>query len=215
MVAMELSASMEDPDQNPVNAALLPAVVREGPRGRPPVSPETYDYRRAALDAFHFLELIDRLWQNLRRAVGFKVQYFSAVEPRRRLAPHLHAAVRGAIPRALFREVTEATYHQVWWPSCDPVYVRELPVWVGTVGYADPTTGEALPTWTEALDTLESEDARPVHVLRFGRQVDLQGIVATEGDADRRVGYLRSTSPRASPTPSPTRTRPLAVNARI
>ena len=29
-----------------------------------------------------------------------------------------------------------------------------------------------------------------MHVLRFGTQYDLQGIVATEGDADRRVAYL-------------------------
>jgi hypothetical protein len=27
-------------------------------------------------------------------------------------------------------------------------------------------------------------------VIRFGRQMDLQGIIATEGDADRRIGYL-------------------------
>ncbi len=27
-------------------------------------------------------------------------------------------------------------------------------------------------------------------MVRFGRQVDIQGIIATEGDADRKVGYL-------------------------
>ena len=48
-----------------------------------------------------------------------------------------------------------------------------------------------LPTWDEALDQLdENENAGPAHVVRFGRQVDLQGIIATEGDADRRVAYL-------------------------
>ncbi len=64
-----------------------------------------YDYRRAALDAMHFPKLVDRWWQNLRRCAGYKVQYFSAVEPQRRLAPHLHAAIRGAIPRATIRAV--------------------------------------------------------------------------------------------------------------
>ena len=64
-----------------------------------PLNPESYDYRRAALDALHFPKLVDRFWQNLRRCAGYKVQYFAAVEPQRRLAPHLHAAIRGAIPR--------------------------------------------------------------------------------------------------------------------
>ena len=156
-----------------------------------PVDPAAYDYRRAALDAMHFPKLVDRFWQNLRRSMGYKVQYFAAVEPQRRLAPHLHAAVRGAVPRALFREVIAATYHQVWWPAIDePVYVEVLPVWSEEAGFVDPVTGEALPSWQEALDSLASEDARPVHVLRFGTQYDLQGIVATEGDADRRVAYL-------------------------
>jgi hypothetical protein len=40
-----------------------------------------YDYRRAALDALHFPKLVDRFWQNLRRCAGYRVQYFSAIEP--------------------------------------------------------------------------------------------------------------------------------------
>jgi hypothetical protein len=63
-----------------------------------PVDPASYDYRRAALDALHFPKLVDRFWQNLRRCAGYQVQYFAAVEAQRRLAPHLHAAIRGAIP---------------------------------------------------------------------------------------------------------------------
>lgn len=158
-----------------------------------PVDPSRYDYRRAALDALHFSKLVDRLWQNLRRAVGFQVQYFAAVEAQRRLAPHLHAAIRGAIPRQTFRQVVEATYHQVWWPSFDnAVYVgAKIPVWREGPGYVDPNTGEVLPTFQEALDELDSDpDARPTHVIRFGSQLDLQGIIATEPDADRRVAYL-------------------------
>ena len=151
-----------------------------------------YDYRRAALDAMHFPKLVDRFWQNLRRAAGYQVQYFAVVEEQRRLAPHLHAAVRGAIPRAVVREVAAATYHQVWWPSFDTVVHEEvLPVWQDGAGYVDQGSGVVLPTWDEALDALDAdEDAEPAHVVRFGSQVDLQGILETEDDADRRVAYL-------------------------
>ena len=79
--------------------------VRDGA----PVDPGSYDYWRAALDALHFARLVDRFWQNLRRSAGYRVQYFAAVEPQHRLAPHLHAALRGAIPRATIRRVVAAT----------------------------------------------------------------------------------------------------------
>src|SRR5690606_25223819 len=141
------------------------------PEECPVRGPDSYEYRRAALDAMPFPKLVDRFWQNLRRAVGWKVQYFAALEPQRRLAPHLHAAIRGAIPRALLRQVIAGTYHQVWWPSFDePVYVEELPVWdVQAGGYVDPTSGELLPTWDQALDALDADpDAEPAHVVRFG-----------------------------------------------
>ncbi len=99
-----------------------PVTAEGAPRTR------RYDYRRAALDAMHFPKLIDRFWQNLRRAAGYQVQYFAVVEEQRRLAPHLHAAIRGAIPRAIVREVAAATYHQIWWPSHDEVrYERCAP----------------------------------------------------------------------------------------
>ena len=102
-------------------------------RSGAPRDPHTYDYRRAALDALHFSKLVDRFWQNLRRCAGYKVQYFSAVEPQLRLALHLHAALRGAIPRTVLRQVVAATYVQIWWPSFDtPVYVDRVPTWTGT-----------------------------------------------------------------------------------
>ncbi len=158
-----------------------------------PVDPETYDYRRAALDAMHFPKLIDRFWQNLRRATGYSVQYFAAVEPQRRLAPHLHAAIRGAIPRAVLKQVAAATYHQVWWPPCEfRVYGPENPPrWdEHQEGYVGPD-GLPLPSWEEALELLDGDmDAEPVHVLRFGTQVDMQGVIAGTPLADRAVGYL-------------------------
>ncbi|MUL43086.1 replication initiation protein [Streptomonospora sp. PA3] len=159
-----------------------------------PVDPSTYDYRRAARDALHFSKLVDRFVQNLRRVAGFDVQYFATVEPQRRLAPHLHMATRGTIPRAELRQIAAATYHQVWWPRADEaVYTGEsLPVFDEATGnYVDPATGEVLPTWDEALDALDADpDAEPMHVVRFGPQVDAKGVVAGTEDADRCVRYL-------------------------
>ena len=82
-----------------------------------PADPDAYDYTQAARDALHFAALFDRFIQNLRRFVGYDLQYFAAIEPQRRLAPHVHIAIRGTISRAELREVIAATYHQVWWPS--------------------------------------------------------------------------------------------------
>jgi len=162
-----------------------------------PVDPITYDYTRAARDALHFSKLIDRFVQNLRRFVGFDVQYFATVEPQRRLAPHLHMAIRGTISRAELRQVVAATYHQVWWPRTDRVVYEgeHLPVWDDAAGenggYVDPRTGEVLPTWDDALDALDQDDdAKPLHVVRFGRQIDAQGVLADTPDARRCIGYL-------------------------
>lgn len=159
-----------------------------------PVNPSTYDYRQAARDTLHFSKLIDRFVQNLRRVAGFDVQYFASVEPQRRLAPHLHMATRGTLPRAELRQIAAATYHQVWWPHADTVVYEgdHLPVWDEEKDtYLDPATGEALPTWDEALDELDfGSDAEPHHVVRFGKQVDAKGVVAGSEDAQRCVRYL-------------------------
>lgn len=154
-----------------------------------PVDPDAYDYRRAARDAVHFAALVDRWRQNLRRCVGWDVQYFATVEPQRRAAPHLHTAVRGTIPHTTLRQVTAATYHQVWWPAHDqPVYTDDrLPVWDPAVKrFIDPDTRTPLPTWDEACDELEE----PAHVVRFGEQVHSKGILGGTDEAGRHVGYL-------------------------
>jgi hypothetical protein len=114
---------------------------------------------------------MDRFWQNLRRCAGYKVQYFGCVEPQRRLALHAHAAVRGAIPRGLIREVAAATYEQVWWPAHHtPVYVGgHLPVWhERTSAYVDPDTLVPLPSWDQAMEQTYDPDADAAHVLWFG-----------------------------------------------
>jgi hypothetical protein len=160
------------------------------------VDPDCYDYRRAARDAIHFGGLVDRFWQNLRRAVGWNVQYFAVVEPQRRGAPHLHAAIRGTIPRKLIREVARATYDQVWWPPYDePVYTGDrLPVWDETRAqpcYVDPDTLEPLTTWDRAIQRIDDGEQRePAHDLRFGTQVDIQGVLEGSQQAGSCLNYL-------------------------
>jgi excisionase family DNA binding protein len=158
------------------------------------VNPAAYDYVRAARDALHFGKLLDRWNQNLRRVAGYDVQYFAAVEPQRRGAPHAHYAIRGTLPRAVVKELTEATYVNVWWPTTETVVYdgTHLPVWDDeAAGYLDPTTGEPLLTWEEALDDLDADnDAQPRHSLRFGTQLDVKGVLAGSPQAEKAIGYL-------------------------
>ena len=157
-----------------------------------PADPAAYDYERAARDALAFAALFDRFIQNLRRFLGYDVQYFAAVEPQRRLAPHVHIAMRGTVSRAELRRVLAATYHQVWWPT-PPGQVRRrgrAAVWDEATGnYLDPATGEVLPTWDQALDAIGAED-EPWHVARFGDRFDAQGVLSGSKDAGRCIGYL-------------------------
>jgi hypothetical protein len=90
--------------------------------------------------------------------------------------------------------VAAATYHQVWWPSTDvqhytrdhpPVWDEEAAAWV------DPATGQPLTTWTEALDAIDQDpDAKPLHVVRFGAQVDARGVMPGTDDAERTIRYV-------------------------
>jgi len=157
-----------------------------------PADPGSYDHQRAARDAIHFAALFDRFIQNLRRYLGTDVQYFATVEPQRRLAPHVHLAIRGTVSRADLRKVIAATYHQVWWPPASTVHFAgdRLPVWHEPSGrYLDQATGALLPTWDQALDRIGPHD-EPLHVARFGAKFDAQGVLAGSKDASRCVGYL-------------------------
>jgi hypothetical protein len=86
----------------------LPSYGKVIPGVGAPVNPSSYNYRRAALDAMHFAKLFDRWMQNLRRCAGCQVQYFAAVEPQKRLAPHVHAAMRGHIERQVIKQAPRA-----------------------------------------------------------------------------------------------------------
>ena len=157
-----------------------------------PADPCSYDYQRAARDALHFAALFDRLVQNLRRFLGYDLQYFASIEPQKRLAPHVHIAMRGTVSRAELRQVIAATYHQVWWPSTEVVRFDgdRLPVWHETSGnYLDPDTGEVLPAWDDAVDAIGPHDD-PLHVARFGLKFDAQGVLAGSKDSGRCIRYL-------------------------
>jgi len=124
--------------------------------------------------------------------LGYEAQYFGGVEPQKRLAPHLHLAVRGSVPRPLLRQVLAATYHQVWWPATKEVQFAgdQLPVWDEDSGnYVDPATGEVLQTWDDALDAIGPHD-QARHVARFGPKFDAQGVLAGSKDAEKCIGYL-------------------------
>jgi len=170
----------------------LPSYGRVIPGTGIPADPTRYDYHRAALDALTFPRLLDRFWQNLRRCAGYKVQYFSAIEAQRRLAPHLHAALRGAIPRATLKAVARATYYAAWWPALDrPRYQRDQPtswpVWDAAFeAYLDPSTGEILTPWDDAVADLD----QPAHIAAFGTQIDIKGLLGDTPDSDRAVRYL-------------------------
>ncbi len=171
----------------------LPSYGKVGPDGAP-VNPDSYDYRQAARDIIHFAALFDRFVQNYRRVSGRDVQYFATVEPQRRGAPHIHMGVRGTDPRAMIRQLTEATYHQVWWPHFDQeVYSPgHMPRWDYTTSrFVDPDTAEPVPTWDEVMDLMDSMDElEPAHVVRFGQQVDVKGILGGTEEAGRHIGYL-------------------------
>jgi hypothetical protein len=168
-----------------------PSYGRVGEDGSP-ADPASYDYQRAARDALHFAALFDRFIQNLRRVLGYDVQYFATIEPQKRLAPHVHIAIRGTVSRAELRQIIAATYHQVWWPSTGEVrFDRDrVPVWHEPTGrYVDPETGELLTEWDGALDAIDPHDD-PMHVARFGAKFDAQGVLAGSRDSARCIGYL-------------------------
>jgi hypothetical protein len=55
--------------------------------------------------------------------------------------------------------------------------------------YLDPSTGEFLPTWDDALDAIGDND-EPLHVARFGPKFDAQGVLGGSKDSARCIGYL-------------------------
>jgi hypothetical protein len=52
--------------------------------------------------------------------------------------------------------------------------------------FTDPDTGQPLPTWEQACEEL----IEPAHVVRFGAQVHVKGILGGTEEAGRHIGYL-------------------------
>jgi len=156
-----------------------------------PADPSSYDYDRAARDALAFAALFDRFIQNLRRYLGYELQYFAVIELQKRLAPHVHIA--HARHRGPGRDPTRAGRHLP--PGLVAFHqrrqIRRRPA--ASLGRAHqelsqhPATGEVLPTWDQALDELADQ---PHHVARFGARFDAQGVLAGSKDAARCIGYL-------------------------
>ena len=210
----------------PAGTARVPAVDVADPDPRllrpvhtdgTPVDPDSYDYRRAAWDAVHFARLLDRFWQNLRRAVGWNVQYAGCVEPQRRLAPHAHFAIRGTIPRAaaaagrrrhLPPGVVAAASTQLVYDSTGP---RS-----GTTTRRRTSTRTPGSRCRPGLTPWTLIDATPTPNRRTSpasaSQVDAKGVIA--GHRGRRPD-ASATSPSTSPSTPPTATRsPPTGNAR-
>ncbi|MGY1936818.1 replication initiator [Nocardia gipuzkoensis] len=157
-----------------------------------PLDPEGYDYARAAWDAICFAALMDRWIQNLRRAVGWNVQYFATVEPQRRGAPHVHIAIRGSIPRRILRQVTAGTYRQIWWPRrTEMTYTPDrVPLWDRAQRtFVDPDTRQPLQSWDDAVADIGPDDD-PAHMAVFGSQMDIRGVLGGTEEAKRHIGYL-------------------------
>ena len=128
---------------------LDPALVRTGDRRDGTPRTGAYDYRRAALDALHFPKLVDRFWQNLRRAAGLPgavlrggrgaapVGAASACrDPRRDPAGDRAAGGGRDVPPGVVAAARRA--------PCTRMCCRSGRK---ASGYVDPTSREPLPTW--------------------------------------------------------------------
>ncbi|WP_174554919.1 replication initiator [Nocardia gamkensis] len=157
-----------------------------------PIDPDSYDYARAAWDAICFAALFDRWIQNLRRAVGWNVQYFATVEPQRRGAPMCTSQSAAASPAAILRQVTAGTYRQIWWPRrTEMTYTPDrVPLWDRAQRtFVDPDTRQPLQSWDEAIAAIGPEDD-PAHMAVFGSQMDIRGVLGGTEEAKRHIGYL-------------------------
>ena len=158
-----------------------------------PADPDAYDYQRAARDALHFAALFDRFIQNLRRFLGYDLQYFAAVEPQRRLAPHIHVAMRGTISRAELRQVLAATYHQVWWPPTSHVRHDDAqPARLARGHRPLPRPGDRRVPAHLGPGPRRHRRRRPSRCTSPGSatEFDAQGVLAGSRDAARCIGYL-------------------------
>jgi hypothetical protein len=147
---------------------------------------------RAASRALHFAPVFDRFIQNLRRFLGYHLQYFASVEPQKRLAPHVTSRYAAPSPAPICARSSPPPITRSWWPATDAVRFdgEELPILHEVSGnYLDPGTGEVLPTWDQTLDAISPADL-PRHGARFGPKFDAQGMLAGSKNSARCIRYL-------------------------
>ncbi len=199
-----------------------------------PVDPATYDYVRAARDALHFGKALDRLIQNLRRVAGYDLQYFAVVEPQKPRS-HRTRTSRSAAPspaRSSSRSSPPPTPTSGGPPPARPSTTR----CTGRSGTPPRRRHTGHPgrrvrrprhpparcrPGREALDELDHEHAtaaetgepvEPTHCVRFGRQVDVKGVLAGTPAAEKTHRLPRQVpdeGPRRRPRrPATTTTRP-------
>ena len=157
-----------------------------------PADPGAYDYTRAARDALHFAALFDRFIQNLRRYVGYDLQYFAAVEPQRRLAPaRAHRHPRHRLTRRAARGPGRhlppglVALHQ------DHQARRRPPPGLGRdQRHLSRPCHRRSPADLGRGTQRDRDHDEPLHVARFGDRFDVQGVLAGSKDASRCIGYL-------------------------
>ena len=167
-----------------------------GPLRRHAGRPGIYDYRRAALDAMHLPKLWDRLVQNLRRAVGYDVQYFAVDRTPDAGSPRTSTPPSEARSRASCcgRSSPPPTPR-----SGGPATTASSTTGTGSrsgtapsAAMSTPTTACRCPPGTPRSTSSTTRTSRPNPPTWSGsaRQCDMQGIVGGTPKADRRVGYL-------------------------
>ena len=96
-------------------------------------------------------------------------QYLAALEPQKRLAPHLHAGIRGAIPQSHPPPGGQSDLRPGVVAAARAPHVcrpRSFPVWDGSD--LDERSGVIVPTWEEALDQLDCDPVPGRLVKRIG-----------------------------------------------
>jgi hypothetical protein len=89
-----------------------------------PFDMDAYDYQGAARDSIHYAKALDRLWQNMRRVVGYDVQYVATLD-------------------RLVARVVEAGGHQSWGDMVTILATTAL-----RISEVSGLLGSATSTWT-------------------------------------------------------------------
>jgi Replication initiator protein, pSAM2 len=153
------------------------------------IDPDRYDYRHAARDAIHFPALLDRFWLTPGAAwagmcsTSAPLNHRSVV--RRTSTPPSGVRFPGrSCGRSRPRPTTRCGGQRMTNSSTPTGGCR-----CGTrapMPSPTPDTATPLPTWEQACEEL----TEPAHIVRFGAQVHVKGILGGTQEAGRHIGYL-------------------------